>query len=233
MSSFVQRTFDQMMQDWCLNKSPMTMLVYWGGISGADATHLCTFDMPLISNIPNMVYLAPTSKEEHLAMLEWSVEQTEFPVAIRVPNVALKSYDFEIDKDYSNINKFKRTQKGEKVAILGLGNFFELACKLAQKIKTELGFEATVINPRYISGIDTQMLEELKSNHQLVLTLEDGALSGGFGEKVARFYGNSEVKVLCRGAEKEFTDIVPYTELIKRYRLTEELLLEDVKQALC
>lgn len=233
MSSFVQRTFDQMMQDWCLNKSPMTMLVYWGGISGADATHLCTFDMPLISNIPNMVYLAPTSKEEHLAMLEWSVEQTEFPVAIRVPNVALKSYDFEIDKDYSNINKFKRTQKGEKVAILGLGNFFELACKLAQKIKTELGFEATVINPRYISGIDTQMLEELKSNHQLVLTLEDGALSGGFGEKVARFYGNSGVKILCRGAEKEFTDIVPYTELIKRYRLTEELLLEDVKQALC
>ena len=233
MSSFVQRTFDQMMQDWCLNKSPMTMLVYWGGISGADATHLCTFDMPLISNIPNIVYLAPTSKEEHLAMLKWSVEQTEFPVAIRVPNVPLKSSDTEVDIDYSQINKFKLTQTGEKVAILGLGNFYELACKLSKKIKTELGFIPSVINPRYISGIDNEMLEELKSNHKLVITLEDGALSGGFGEKVARFYGNSDMKVICRGAEKEFTDIVPYAELIKRYRLTEDLLLEDVKQALC
>lgn len=233
MSSFVQRTFDQMMQDWCLNKSPMTMLVYWGGISGADATHLCTFDMPLISNIPNMVYLAPTSKEEHLSMLDWAINQTQYPVSIRVPNIPLESSNYAVDTDYSEINKFKVTQKGEKVAILGLGNFFNLANKLASKIKSELGFEPTVINPRYITGVDEVLLEELKSTHKLVLTLEDGALSGGFGEKVARFYGNSDMKVICRGAEKEFTDIVPYAELIRKYRLTDDLLLEDVKQALC
>ena len=233
MSSFSQRTFDQLIQDWCLNKSPMTMLVYWGGISGADATHLCTFDIPLISNIPNMVYLAPTSKEEHLAMLDWAINQTQYPVSIRVPNIPLASSNYNVDTDYSDINKYKVTQKGEKVAILGLGNFFELANKLASKIKSGLGFEPTVINPRYITGIDETLLEELKSTHKLVITLEDGALSGGYGEKIARFYGDSDVKVICRGAHKEFTDIVPYAELMARYRLTPDLLLEDVKKALC
>ena len=233
MSSFVQRTFDQLVQDWSLNKSPMTMLVYWGGISGADATHLCTFDIPLISNIPNMVYLAPTSKEEHIAMLEWAINQTQYPVSIRVPNVPLRNSNYEVDVDYSDINKFKITQQGKKVAIIGLGNFFELANKLSSRIKSELGFEPTIINPRYISGTDEALLEELKSNHSLVVTLEDGALSGGFGEKIARFYGESDLKVICRGAHKEFTDIVPYAELMQRYRLTEDLLLEDVKKALC
>ena len=232
MSSFVQRTFDQMVQDWCLNKSPMTMLVYWGGISGADATHLCTFDMPLISNIPNMVYLAPTTKEEHLAMLKWSVEQTQHPVAIRVPNVPLISTGKEDNTDYSQINKFKITQKGEKIAILGLGNFFSLANKVAEKIKSELGFDATVINPKYISGIDAELLEELKLSHSLVITLEDGILNGGFGEKVSRFYGNSEIKVLNYGAIKEFTDIVPVEELYNRYRLKPELILDDIKKVL-
>ena len=232
MSSFVQRTYDQMLQDWCLNKSPMTMLVYWGGISGADATHLCTFDMSLISNIPNMVYLAPTTKEEHLAMLNWAVEQKEYPVAIRVPNVNLISTGIEDKTDYSKINKFKVTQKGIKVALIGLGNFFSLAQEVAKKISETLNFEPTIINPCYISGIDKELLESLKEDHSLVITLEDGILSGGFGEKIARFYGNSGIKVLNYGANKEFTDIVPVKELYSRYRLTPTQILEDIKNLL-
>ena len=232
MSSFVQRTYDQMLQDWCLNKSPMTMLVYWGGISGADATHLCTFDMSLISNIPNMVYLAPTTKEEHLAMLNWAVEQKEYPVAIRVPNVNLISTGIEDKTDYSKINKFKVTQKGVKVALIGLGNFFGLAQEVAKKISETLNFEPTIINPRYISGIDKELLESLKEDHSLVITLEDGILSGGFGEKIARFYGNSGIKVLNYGANKEFTDIVPVKELYSSYRLTPTQILEDIKNLL-
>ncbi|MBQ4113975.1 1-deoxy-D-xylulose-5-phosphate synthase [bacterium] len=232
MSSFVQRTYDQMLQDWCLNKSPMTMLVYWGGISGADATHLCTFDMSLISNIPNMVYLAPTTKEEHLAMLNWAVEQKEYPVAIRVPNVNLISTGIEDKTDYSKINKFKVTQKGIKVALIGLGNFFGLAQEVAKKISETLNFEPTIINPRYISGIDKELLESLKGDHSLVITLEDGILSGGFGEKISRFYGNSGIKVLNYGADKEFTDIVPVKELYSRYRLTPTQILEDIKNLL-
>ena len=228
MSSFVQRTYDQLSQDLCLNNSPITMLVHWGGISGADATHLCTFDIPLISNIPNMVYLAPTNKEEFVRMLDWSVEQTQNPVAIRVPSGELVSCGEEDKTDYSILNKFKVQKQGEKVAILGLGNFLGLAKSVAEELASKLGFEATVINPIYMTGLDKDLLEELKQNHSLVITLEDGVLDGGFGEKVARFYGNSDVKVLNYGAEKDFPDRVPLNELYQRYRLTKEQIIEDI-----
>lgn len=224
MSSFVQRTYDQISQDLCLNNSPVTMLIYWGGISGADATHLCTFDIPLISNIPNMVYLAPANKEEYLAMLDWSLEQTEKPVAIRVPNVELISTGVEDKTDYSVV-KFKVVEQGEKVAILALGNFFELG----REVKEELGLNATLINPCFMTDIDEELLESLKANHSVVVTLEDGELDGGFGEKITRFYGNSDMKVLNYGAKKEFTDRVPLEELYIRYRLTKELIAENVK----
>ena len=228
MSSFVQRTYDQMSQDLCLNNSPITMLVYWGGISGADATHLCTFDIPLISNIPNMVYLAPTTKEEHLAMLSWAVEQKEYPVAIRVPMTSLVSTGIEDRTNYSELNKFKVTKQGNEIAIIGAGNFFNLA----NEVSEELGGNVTVINPRFLSGLDTELLENLKQDHKLVITLEDGELDGGFGEKIARFYGNSDMKVLCYGAKKEFTDRVPMDELLTRYRLKKELIAEDAKKCI-
>lgn len=232
MSSFVQRTYDQLSQDLCLNNSPITMLVYWGGISGADATHLCTFDIPLISNIPNMVYLAPTNKEEYLAMLNWSIEQKEYPVGIRVPNIELITTGIEDKTDYSILNKFKVVEQGEKVAIIGLGNFYQLACKVAEKMSTKLGINATVINPRFITGIDKELLDDLKKKHSIVVTLEDGLLDGGFGEKISRFYGNSEIKVLNYGAHKEFPDRVPVNELYHRYRLNPEQILEDVGKLL-
>ena len=228
MSSFVQRTYDQMSQDLCLNNSPITMLVYWGGISAQDATHLCTFDIPLISNIPNMVYLAPTNKEEYLAMLEYSLNQTEHPVAIRVPNVPLVSVGVEDTTDYSILNKFKVEEKGEKVAILGLGNFLGLAKNVKEELKSRFGFDSTLINPRFMTGIDKELLENLKQDHKIVITLEDGELDGGFGEKIARFYGNSGMKVLNYGATKEFSDRVSVEELYKRYRLTKEQIADDV-----
>jgi 1-deoxy-D-xylulose-5-phosphate synthase len=230
MSSFVQRTYDQLSQDLCLNNSPITMLVHWGGISGADATHLCTFDIPLISNIPNMVYLAPTCKEEFLNMLNWSVEQTKHPVAIRVPNGKLVSTGIEDKTDYSILNKFKVESKGEKVAILGLGNFLPLAKKVAKELEKVLGFKPTVINPIFMTGVDKELLEDLKSNHSIVITLEDGVLDGGFGEKIARFYGNSDIKVLNYGATKEFPDRIPVSILYEKYRLREDLILEDLKK---
>lgn len=230
MSSFVQRTYDQLSQDLCLNNSPITMLVHWGGISGADATHLCTFDIPLISNIPNMVYLAPTCKEEFLNMLNWSVEQAKYPVAIRVPNGNLVSSGFEDKTDYSILNKFKVESKGEKVAILGLGNFLPLAKKVAKEVESKIGFKPTIINPIFMTGVDEDLLENLKLNHSIVITLEDGVLDGGFGEKIARFYGNSDVKVLNYGAKKEFPDRVPVSELHENYRLREDLILEDLEK---
>lgn len=230
MSSFVQRTYDQLSQDLCLNNSPITMLVHWGGISGADATHLCTFDIPLISNIPNMVYLSPTNKEEYLNMLNWSVEQNLYPVAIRVPSGGLIVSGVEDKTDYSILNKFKVTKTGEKVAILGLGNFHNLALNVAQELKIKFNLEVTVINPIFMTGVDEELLEKLKSNHQIVVTLEDGVLDGGFGEKISRFYGDSDMKVLNFGAKKEFTDRISLDELYNRYRLTPELIIDDIEK---
>ncbi len=232
MSSFVQRTYDQLSQDLCLNNSPITMLIYWGGLSGADATHLGSFDMPLISNIPNIVYLAPTNKEEYLAMLEWSLNQNEHPVAIRVPFVDMISIEKPDTTDYSKINKFELVEKGEKVAILGLGNFLGKAQELKKAFSEKLNINATLINPKFITGIDEELLENLKSNHKLVITLEDGCLNGGFGEKIARYYGATEMKVLNYGGLKEFTDRVPIEVLNERYRLTTDLILADAKEIL-
>jgi len=177
-----------------------------------------------------MVYLSPTNKEEYLAMLNWSIEQTKHPVAIRVPNIELVSTGIEDKTDYSILNKYKVEKQGEKVAILGLGNFYYLACEVAEKIKKDLGFEPTVINPRFITGIDKRLLEDLKHNHNIVITLEDGVLDGGFGEKITRFYGNSEIKVLNYGGFKEFPDRIPAEELHRRYRLTPEQILEDIRK---
>lgn len=232
MSTFVQRTYDQMSQDLALNNSPATILIYEGGISGTDMTHLCTFDIPLISNIPNIVYLAPTTKEEYLAMLDWSVNQNEHPVFIRVPVSNLVSTGITDTTDYSKLNKYKTEAKGEKVAIIAAGSFLPLGAQVKDEIKTQLGFDATLINPRYLTGVDKELLEELKADHSVVITLEDGEVDGGFGEKVTRFYGDSDMKVLNYGSHKEFTDRVPVDELFKRYRLTKELIVEDINKIL-
>lgn len=229
MSSFVQRTYDQMSQDLALNNSPATVLIYWGGISNADMTHLCTFDIPLISNIPNIVYLSPVSKEEYLAMLEWSYNQNEHTVFIRVPATDVVSYETADNSDYSKLNKYKLVEKGEKVAIIAAGNFFGLGRQVKEELKTQLNIDATLINPRFLTGVDFDMLETLKKDHSVVITLEDGELDGGFGEKITRFYGNSSMKVLNFGSKKEFTDRVPLEELYNRYHLTKELIVSDIK----
>lgn len=231
LSSFVQRTYDQLSQDLCLNNSPATLLVYWGGISGADMTHLGCFDIPLISNIPNMVYLAPTCKEEYLAMLDWAVEQTNYPVAIRVPFSNFIITGKKYSKDYSNLNKYLVEQQGKDIAIIGVGDFFELGKKVANILKDK-GINATLINPRYITGIDTELLNQLKENHKTVITLENGILNGGFGEKIASFYGDSNIKVLNFGAKKEFTDREPLDKLYEKYHLTPELIVQDIEQVL-
>ena len=232
LSSFLQRTYDQLSQDLALNNNPATILVFWGAITGGDATHQGLFDIPLISNIPNMVYLAPTNQEEYLAMLDWAVEQTAHPVAIRVPFAPLTHAGGPVETDYSALNTFQVTQKGTRVAIIGAGSFYELAKKAKEQIQQELGIGATLINPRYLSGVDEKLLTDLLADHELVITLEDGILEGGFGQKVAAFYGPTKMKVLTRGATKEFTDRVPLEELYTRYHLTPALIAEDAKKAL-
>ena len=227
-SSFIQRTYDQLSQDLCINNNPATIVVYTASVYGMnDVTHLGIYDIPMISNIPNLVYLAPTTKEEYLAMLEWSIEQNEHPVAIRVPGGELISDGKKIDKDFSILNRYEVTEKGSKIAIIGLGSFYGLACKAAKEIESRTGVKATLINPYYITGTDDELLENLKADHDVVITLEDGVLNGGFGEKIARFYGNSDVKVLNYGLKKEFLDRYDVNEVLKENHLTPEQIAED------
>ena len=206
-SSFMQRTFDQISQDLCINNNPATLLVNSASIYNMnDVTHLGIFDIPMISNIPNIVYLAPTSKEEYFAMLDWSIEQNEHPVAIRIPCNGVVHDTREVLTDYSNLNQFKVEQEGNKVAIVALGDFYQLGESLAKEIQKEFHIEPTLINPRYITGLDANLLDSLKENHDVVITLEDGIIDGGFGQKIASYYGNSDMKVLNYGFKKEFLD---------------------------
>ena len=232
-SSFIQRAYDQLSQDLAINNNPALILVYDTGISGMDATHLGVFDIPLISNIPNIVYLAPTNKEEYLAMIEWGLQQDKHPVVIRIPGNAVVSTKEVIEPDFYNLNTYKKINEGSEIAILGLGSFFELGKKVQAKLKEELNIYATLINPRFISGVDEDMLNSLLENHKLVITLEDGVLDGGFGEKISRFYSDKDIKVLNFGAKKEFTNKVDINELYNRYHLTDELIVEDIKSILC
>ena len=227
-SSFIQRTYDQISQDLCIDGNPATIVVYTGSVFGmTDVTHLGLQDIPMLSNIPGLVYLAPTTKEEYLSMLDWSVEQKEMPVAIKLPGGDMISDGREVTKDWSQLNTYEVTEKGSKIALIGLGTFYSMALQTAEMLEKK-GIHATVINPYYITGLDKGLLEKLKADHDTVVTLEDGILNGGFGEKIARFYGSSDMKVYNYGLKKEFLDQYDVNEVLKENHLTAEQIVNDV-----
>ena len=226
-SSFIQRTYDQISQDLCIDGNPATIVVYTGSVFGmTDVTHLGLQDIPMLSNIPGLVYLAPTTKEEYLSMLD-CVEQKEMPVAIKLPGGDMVSDGREVTKDWSQLNTYEVTEKGSKIALIGLGTFYSLALQTAEMLEKK-GIHATVINPYYITGLDKGLLEKLKADHDTVVTLEDGIMNGGFGEKIARFYGSSDMKVYNYGLKKEFLDRYDVNEVLKENHLTAEQIVNDV-----
>lgn len=228
-STFIQRTYDQIAQDLCINGNPAVINVFCASLYGMnDITHIGFYDIPMLSNIPNLVYLAPTCWEEYKAMMAWGIQQTAHPVAIRVPGGAVPHSDEQFDEDYSELNRFKMTHKGSKVAIVALGAFYGLGKQVAALLKEQKGIDATLINPRYITGLDEEMLESLKADHEKVITLEDGALEGGFGEKIARFYGDSDMRTLCFGIKKGLYDRYDYQQLAKDNELTPEQIVARV-----
>lgn len=228
-SSFIQRAYDQITQDVCINSSPVTFTIFAGSVYGMnDVTHLGLQDIPMLNSIPGLIYLAPATKEDYITMLDWSLTQNKYPVAIKVPGGSMVSTGVPVTKDFSKLDTYEITKKGSKVAILGLGTFYENAVKAADILKTSHGIDATVINPYYISGIDADTLNELKKDHAVVATLEDGYLEGGFGAKIAAYYGSSDMKVLNFGLKKEFIDRYDVSEVLKDNHLTPEQIAEDI-----
>ncbi len=231
-SSFVQRTYDQLSQDLCINNNAATIVVYAGTVFGMnDVTHLGLYDISMMANIPNIVGIAPTTKQEYLAMLDWSIEQNAYPVCIRIPGGAMEEGE-AVTKDYSKLNTYEMLQKGSRVAIVALGTFLGLGKEVAANLEKKTGTVATVINPVYFTGIDTGMLESLKADHDVVITIEDGILDGGFGEKITRFYGNSNMKVLNFGLKKEFLDRYDVQEVLTDNHLTKDQIVADITEVL-
>ena len=233
LSTFLQRTYDQLSHDMALNNQAGVVLVYSASINSMnDESHLGFFDIPLISHIPNFVYLAPTNKEEHLAMLEWAINQNEHPVAIRVPVGSIVETGKEDKTDYSILNKNKVEKFGEQVAIFGVGNFYNLAEEVSEQLKLEHNIEATLVNPRFLTGLDKELLNSLKENHKLVVTVEDGIVEGGYGQTVASYLGNTELKVQNYGISKKFYDRYNVEELMKENGLTVENIVKNVIESL-
>ncbi|RCW17909.1 1-deoxy-D-xylulose-5-phosphate synthase [Streptococcus gallolyticus] len=228
-ATFMQRTYDQWSHDIALNNLPVTALVYTASVSAMnDESHLGFFDIPFLAHIPNVVYLAPTSKEEHLAMLDWAIEQKEHPVAIRIPVGPLRETGVADLTDYSILNKNQVTQKGSKVALFGLGNFYGLAEEVAKELADKHGITATIVNPKFITGLDEELLDSLETDHQVVVTLEDGVLEGGYGQMVASYLGDRELKVQNYGVEKAFHDRYNVQELLAENGITVENIVNNV-----
>lgn len=233
LSTFLQRTYDQLSHDMALNNQAGVVLVYSASINSMnDESHLGFFDIPFLSHIPNFVYLAPTNKEEHLAMLEWAINQNEHPVAIRVPVGSVIETGEEDKTDYSILNKNKVEKFGEQVAIFGVGNFYNLAEKVSEQLKLEHNIEATLVNPRFLTGLDKELLNSLEDNHKLVVTVEDGIVEGGYGQTVASYLGNAELKVQNYGINKKFYDRYNVEELMKENGLTVDNIVKNIIESL-
>lgn len=229
-STFIQRTYDQISQDLCINNNATTIVLNYTSVAGLnDVTHLGIFTISAFSHIPNLVILAPTNKDEYISMLDWSIEQKEYPVMILMPGNGVINDGRTAEKDYSNIDKYKVEEQGDKVAILALGDFYQIGEEVSKEIKEKLGFTPTLINPRYVTGLDNQLLENLKKNHKLVITLEDGILDGGFGSSIASYYGDTDMKVKNYGLKKEFIDRYDVNDILKENRLTSIQIVEDIR----
>ncbi|WP_308274891.1 1-deoxy-D-xylulose-5-phosphate synthase [Prevotella sp.] len=227
-STFIQRTYDQIAQDLCINSNPAVINVVGGGVNSMnDITHICLFDIPMLCSIPGLVYLAPTTCEEYFAMMRWAILQDQKPIAIRMPSNGVVHTTANVDEEYGYESKYKVMHEGSKVAVIAAGSFYQKGENVV-RLLADKGIDATLINPRYLNEVDAEALEALKTNHKLVVTLEDGCKDGGFGERIASYYGTSDMKVLVCGVKKGLYDRYDVEQLLEDNRLLDNQIVEDV-----
>lgn len=227
-STFIQRTYDQIAQDLCINSNPAVINVVGGGTASMnDITHICLFDIPMLCSIPNLIYLAPTTCEEYFAMLRWAIDQDRKPIAIRVPSNGVNHTAEPVDTEYSYTPQYKVARQGSQVAIIAAGSFYQKGENIADILAAK-GINATLINPRYLNAVDAETLDSLKAEHRLIVTLEDGCKDGGFGERIASYYGTSDMKVLVSGVKKDLYDRYNLRQLLADNRLLDEQIVDDI-----
>ncbi|MDO4436363.1 MAG: 1-deoxy-D-xylulose-5-phosphate synthase [Coriobacteriaceae bacterium] len=255
---FMQRAYDEFWHDICLNNLPVVILDFGSSVYGtADATHLSFFDLALMGGLPNLRCLAPVCREEYVAMLDWALAQNERPVVIRVPgNGVVSRPDLMTDSDAASVPvsgviaplasapsvaangaacfdtpRYQVVRPGSEVAVLALGSFFALGERVCDALSSE-GLNPTLVNPRFATELDTATLDALAATHRVIVTLEDGVLEGGWGEQVARYLGDRDVRVLCRGVHKDFPDRFDAAELLAQNGTTVEAIVRDVHRVL-
>lgn len=227
-STFIQRTYDQIAQDLCINSNPAVINVVYGGAGTMnDITHICLFDIPMLCSIPNLIYLAPTTCEEYFAMLRWAILQDKKPIAIRMPSNGVNHAEGDVDTEYGYEPKYKVTHKGTEVAVIAAGSFFQKGENVV-RLLAKKGIDATLINPRYLNAVDAATLNALEVDHRLVVTLEDGCKDGGFGERIAAFFGTSDMKVLVGGIKKDLYDRFDHQQLLSDNRLLDDQIADDI-----
>ena len=227
-STFIQRTYDQIAQDLCINSNPAVINVVGGGTASMnDITHICLFDIPMLCSIPNLIYLAPTTCEEYFAMLRWAIDQDRKPIAIRVPSNGVNHTAEPVDTEYIYTPQYKVARQGSQVAIIAAGSFYQKGENVADILAAK-GINATLINPRYLNAVDAETLDSLKAEHRLIVTLEDGCKDGGFGERIASYYGTSDMKVLVSGVKKDLYDRYDLRQLLADNRLLDEQIVDDI-----
>lgn len=233
--TFLQRAYDELWHDLCLNDAPATILVFGASIFGTTSeTHLSFFDISMLGGLPNMHYLAPACMEEYLSMLSWSLDHREHPVAIRVPGIGLVSRPDLApaeDTDYSAV-RYNVVRQGRDVALLALGDFFELGERVANRLTAEYGIEATLVNPRFATELDREFLDSLAAEHRVVVTLEDGILDGGWGERVACYLACTPVRTRTFGIAKGFHDRYDPNELLAQNGMTVENMAAEAARLL-
>lgn len=227
---FLQRTYDQLSHDLCLNDNPATILVLNPGVYGMNSnTHIALCDIQMFAHVPNLIYLAPSSKEEYKKMFEFATTQRKHPVGIRVP-ANMVTTGIDDTTDYSIYNKNKVEQKGTKVALFAVGVLVPMAMEIAKKVKEEKGIDITVINPHFLTGLDENLLKELKKEHELVITIEDGEVMSGYGQNIASFYGESDMKVKNYGISKAFHTDFEADKLLEENGISVEKITEEIER---
>lgn len=231
-TTFQQRVYDQLSQDLAVNGNPAVIVGNSGSVWGmSDVTHASLWTIPMIANIPNITYLAPTNAEEYLAMLHWGLDQEKHPVFIQVPGGPVRHAKGPVRKSYDELRS-EVVRRGSKIAIFGLGSLFNMGEKTADILRESLGFEITLVNPLFASGLDSELLDNLAVNHDIFVTLEDGQLEGGWGQTLASYFGNSEKHVLNYGIKKDFYDRFKADTLLHENRLEEGLIVADIRAVL-
>lgn len=227
-ATFIQRAYDQIQQEMCLNHLPATMIITHASVYGhLNDSHIGLLDIPLLANIPNLTYLAPANKEEYLSMLDWSIEQDHTPVAIRVPWTGVTHAEYPVCKEYDKVSYYI-ADEGEKICILALGGFFDLGRKVAQLFQEKTGIKPTLINPRFITGLDEKTLSWALHRHEVIVTIEDGILSGGFGAKIAQYYADKNIEVHNFGFSMDIPRNYDPAELMHKNSLSDLQIVDKI-----